>query len=219
MIPQSIKNKSLFITFEGGEGAGKSTQIDLLKSYLISVDCQVTCSREPGGTIEGELIRKLLVSDSNHIWDPLSEALMFNASRREHIIKVISPSLFNGDIFLCDRFFDSTIVYQGYVGKILKSTLIDLHKKFCYNLIPDLTFFLDIDPELGLNRTSKRSINKDENRFENFGLDYHSKITEGFRELAKNNSNRIITIDANQTIKKISKDVINFVNLKLKKNV
>ena len=219
MISQSTKSKGLFITFEGGEGVGKTTQINLLKSYLLNINYKVVCSREPGGTIEGEQVRKLLVSGSSKIWDPMSEALMFNASRRQHINKIIFPSLDKGNIVLCDRFIDSTIVYQGYAGSIEQSILKDLHKKFCYNLYPDLTFFLDLEASLGLKRTRKRSDYKEENRFENFGLDYHNKISKGFNNLANNNKERMITIDASQSIKQISKNIINFINLKLEKNV
>ena len=219
LISQSTKSKGLFITFEGGEGVGKTTQINLLKSYLLNINYKVVCSREPGGTIEGEQVRKLLVSGSSKTWDPMSEALMFNASRRQHINKIILPSLNKGNIVLCDRFIDSTIVYQGYAGSIEQSILKDLHKKFCYNLYPDLTFFLDLDASLGLKRTRKRSDYKEENRFENFGLDYHNKISKGFNNLANNNKERIITIDASQSIEQISKNIINFINLKLEKNV
>ena len=219
LISQSTKSKGLFITFEGGEGVGKTTQINLLKSYLLNINYKVVCSREPGGTIEGEQVRKLLVSGSSKTWDPMSEALMFNASRRQHINKIILPSLDKGNIVLCDRFIDSTIVYQGYAGSIEQSILKDLHKKFCYNLYPDLTFFLNLEASLGLKRTRKRSDYKEENRFENFGLDYHNKISKGFNNLANNNKERIITIDASQSIEQISKNIINFINLKLEKNV
>ena len=219
LISQSTISKGLFITFEGGEGVGKTTQINLLKSYLLNINYKVVCSREPGGTIEGEQVRKLLVSGSSKTWDPMSEALMFNASRRQHINKIILPSLDKGNIILCDRFIDSTIVYQGYAGSIEQSILKDLHKKFCYNLYPDLTFFLNLDASLGLKRTRKRSDDKEENRFENFGLDYHNKISKGFNNLANNNKERIITIDASQSIEQISKNIINFINLKLEKNV
>ena len=219
LISQSTKSKGLFITFEGGEGVGKTTQINLLKSYLLNNNYKVVCSREPGGTIEGEQVRKLLVSGSSKTWDPMSEALMFNASRRQHINKIIFPSLDKGNIVLCDRFIDSTIVYQGYAGSIEQSILKDLHKKFCYNLYPDLTFFLNLDASLGIKRTRKRSDYKQENRFENFGLDYHNKISKGFNNLAIHNKERIITIDASQSIEQISKNIINFINLKLEKNV
>ena len=219
LIPQSTKNNGMFITFEGGEGVGKTTQINLLKTYLLNMNLKVVCTREPGGTPEGEEVRKLLVKGSLNTWDPLSEVLMFNASRRQHINKIIFPSLYKGNIVLCDRFIDSTIVYQGDASSIKKSILTDLHKKFCYNLHPDLTFFLDLEPSLGLKRTKKRSDHKDENRFENYGLVYHQKISRGFNNLAKKNKERIITIDASETIENISKKIINSINLKLKINV
>ena len=183
-------NKGLFVTFEGGEGSGKSTQIEFLKKYLLNNNYNVISTREPGGTPEGEVLRKTLVSGDSHSWDPLSEALIFNGLRRQHINKIISPSLIDGNIVLCDRFIDSTFVYQGFAGSINQSLLIELHKNFCYDLYPDLTFFLDLDPSLGLKRTKKRSNSKDENRFENHGLDYHQKISKGFNNLAKNNKER-----------------------------
>ena len=108
----TYSKEGLFISFEGGEGVGKSTQINLLKSYLLKKKIEVICTREPGGTPEGEWIRKFLVSSNKQSWDPYSELLLFNALRREHINKVITPSLRNGKIVLCDRFVDSTIIYQ-----------------------------------------------------------------------------------------------------------
>ena len=208
-----------FITFEGGEGVGKTTQINLLKSYLLSKELNVITTREPGGTNEGEIIRKSLVSGVKDTWDPFSEALIFNALRRQHINKVILPSLNKNNIVICDRFIDSTIVYQGFVGSIEKSILKNLHKKFCYNLYPDITFFIELDPELGLIRSNNRINNKNENRFESFGLDYHKKVLIGFNQLCKNNAKRIIKIDGNQKIEKISKDIISSLNLLMSKNV
>ena len=219
LMPQSTLSKGLFVTFEGGEGVGKTTQINLLKSYLLNLNYKVVCSREPGGTIEGEKVRKLLVSGSSKKWDTMSEALMFNASRRQHINKIIHPSLNKGNIVLCDRFIDSTIVYQGYAGTIKQSILKHLHKNFCYNLYPDLTFFLNLDASLGLKRTKKRFNGKEENRFEKFGLNYHYKVSKGFNKLAENNKERIMTIDASETIENVSKKIINFINLKLEINV
>ena len=213
------KDKGLFITFEGGEGSGKTTQIDLLKSYLISKKYDVVTTREPGGTNEGESIRKFLVSGSKKAWDPFSEALIFNALRRQHINKVITPSLNEGKIVICDRFFDSTIVYQGIAGSIQKSVLIKLHKDFCYNLCPDITFFLNLDPETGLNRSNNRNLNKNENRFESFGLDYHKRVSKGFNQLCIKSIKRIIKIDGSQEIQKISDDIIFSLSLLINNNV
>ena len=167
--------KGVFISFEGGEGVGKSTQIDLLKKYLVNNQLNVLSTREPGGTKEAEELRKFLVSGDKKAWDPFSESLIFNAIRREHVNKVIFPAIENGSVVLCDRFIDSTIVYQGLVGEVSEKNLLELHKKYCYNLYPDITFLLNLSPQKGLKRTLKRQ-NIVENRFENLGLNYHQKI-------------------------------------------
>ena len=202
--------KGLFISFEGGEGVGKSTQIELLKTSLTKKNLNVLSTREPGGTKEGELIRKFLVSGEISSWDSYSESLLFNALRREHINKIINPSLFKGDIVLCDRFIDSTIVYQGVGGAINQTLLLSLHKNFCYDLYPDITFFLSLDPKVGIDRTLSRN-NKTENRFENMGLSYHQKIQDGFKALSDKNNKRFFEIDAELSVEKISNKIYNHV--------
>ena len=203
----SIK-KGLLISFEGGEGVGKSTQINLLKKFLSKKSYKVTSTREPGGTKEGEYIRKFLVSGDKNAWDSYSEALIFNALRREHINKLINPAIQNSEIILCDRYVDSTIVYQGLVGKIDEQKLFNLHDTYCYGLYPDLTLFLHLNPMIGLDRTNKRN-NKNENRFEKLGLDYHQKILDGFNILYKKHPKRIVKIDASES-KEIISDNINY---------
>ena len=210
-------HKGIFISFEGGEGVGKSTQINLLKNYLSKINFKVVCTREPGGTEEGEFIRKFLVSGNRKAWDSYSETLLFNGIRREHINKVINPAIQSGHIVLCDRFIDSTIVYQSVAGKINKSLILELHKNFCYNLYPDITFFLNLDPKLGLKRASSRN-NLNENRFESMGLNYHKKILAGFNGLQKKFKERIIKINAAQTIEKISENINSNINSFLLKN-
>ncbi len=148
--------KGVFISFEGGEGVGKSTQIDLLRKDLINSRFNVVTTREPGGTKEAEELRKFLVTGDENAWDPFSESLIFNAIRREHVNKIILPAIKNGSVVLCDRFIDSTIVYQGLVGEVSENDLLELHKKYCYNLYPDITFFLNLSPQKGLKRTLKR---------------------------------------------------------------
>ena len=209
--------KGLFISFEGGEGVGKSTQIELLKTSLTKKNINVLSTREPGGTKEGELIRKFLVSGEINSWDSYSESLIFNALRREHINKIINPSLFKGDIVLCDRFIDSTIVYQGVGGAINESLLLSLHKNFCYDLYPDITFFLSLDPKVGLDRTLSRN-NKTENRFENMGLSYHQKIQDGFKALSDKNNKRFFEINAELSIEKISNQIYDHVISIIKSN-
>ena len=210
--------KGLFISFEGGEGVGKSTQIELLKTSLTKKNLNVLSTREPGGTKEGELIRKFLVSGEISSWDSYSESLLFNALRREHINKIINPSLFKGDIVLCDRFIDSTIVYQGVGGGINQTLLLSLHKNFCYGLYPDITFFLSLDPKVGIDRTLSRN-NKTENRFENMGLSYHQKIQDGFKALSDKNNKRFFEINAELSIEKISNQIYDHVISIIKSNV
>ncbi len=205
---KSNKKKGFFITFEGGEGVGKSTQINLLEKFLLKKKVKVTITREPGGTKEGEYIRKYLVSGNKNTWDTYSEALIFNALRREHINKLINPAIQNGEIILCDRYLDSTIVYQGLVGKIDEQKLFNLHDTYCYGLYPDLTLFLDLNPMIGLDRTINRNDNN-ENRFEKLGLDYHQKILDGFNILYKKYPKRIVKIDASES-KEIISDNINY---------
>ena len=209
--------KGLFISFEGGEGVGKSTQIELLKTSLTKKNINVLSTREPGGTKEGELIRKFLVSGEINSWDSYSESLIFNALRREHINKIIKPSLFKGDIVLCDRFIDSTIVYQGVGGTINQTLLLSLHKNFCYDLYPDITFFLSLDPKVGLDRTLSRN-NKTENRFENMGLSYHQKIQDGFKALSDKNNKRFFEINAELSVEKISNQIYDHVISIIKSN-
>ena len=209
--------KGLFISFEGGEGVGKSTQIELLKTSLKKKNINVLSTREPGGTKEGELIRKFLVSGEISSWDSYSESLLFNALRREHINKIINPSLFKGDIVLCDRFIDSTIVYQGVGGGINQTLLLSLHKNFCYDLYPDITFFLSLDPKVGIDRTLSRN-NKTENRFENMGLSYHQKIQDGFKALSDKNNKRFFEINAELSIEKISNQIYDHVISIIKSN-
>jgi len=210
--------KGLFISFEGGEGVGKSTQIELLKTSLTKKNINVLSTREPGGTKEGELIRKFLVSGEINSWDSYSESLLFNALRREHINKIINPSLFKGDIVLCDRFIDSTIVYQGVGGGINQTLLLSLHKNFCYDLYPDITFFLSLNPKVGIDRTLSRN-NKTENRFENMGLSYHQKIQDGFKALSDKNNKRFFEINAELSIEKISNQIYDHVISIIKSNV
>ena len=209
--------KGLFISFEGGEGVGKSTQIELLKTSLTKKNLNVLSTREPGGTKEGELIRKFLVSGEISSWDSYSESLLFNALRREHINKIINPSLFKGDIVLCDRFIDSTIVYQGVGGGINQTLLLSLHKNFCYDLYPDITFLLSLDPKVGIERTLSRN-NKTENRFENMGLSYHQKIQDGFKALSDKNNKRFFEINAELSVEKISNQIYDHVISIIKSN-
>ena len=196
--------KPRFISFEGGEGSGKSTQIKLLAKKLAKYGDVIT-TREPGGTIEAEIIRNLLVKGEKNKWSGVVETLLLYAARKDHIDKVIVPNLNNNKWVLCDRFKESTIVYQGY-GKNVDIKLIKkLDKIITNNLTPSLTFILDIDPIIGLNRSKRKS--NTETRYEKMSLSFHNKIRKGFKKIASTNKRNFKLINANQDIDLI-KDII-----------
>jgi len=198
----------LFITFEGGEGSGKTTQIQHLKNWIeYNMDSANLClTREPGGTIEAESIRELLLNGAANKWQPATEAMMMSASRHEHVIHVIKPALSRGDIVICDRFTDSTHVYQGYVGGVDNALLDGLDQLSCQGLVPDLTFLLDMDSNAGLARTIQRG--NAESRFESKGAAFHENVRQGFVERAKKYPDRIAKIDAARPADAVTKDVI-----------
>ncbi|MDA0801166.1 MAG: dTMP kinase [Proteobacteria bacterium] len=200
--------RGLFITFEGCEGSGKTTQIQQLKEWIESSigSVNLCMTREPGGTIEAESIRTLLLNGAASKWQPATEAMMMSASRHEHVIHVIEPALSRGDIVICDRFTDSTHVYQGYVGGVDNVLLDGLDQLSCQGLVPDLTLLLDIDSNAGLVRTIQRGIA--ENRFESKGVTFHQKVRQGFVERAEKYPDRITKIDAAKPAGEVTMNVI-----------
>jgi dTMP kinase len=199
----------ILITFEGGEGSGKTTQIQnlfkFLESEFSSVELVVT--REPGGTEGAELIRDLLVRGASDRWQPVTEALLMSASRHEHIKNVVEPALAQNKIVISDRFFDSTTVYQGIVGGVDAEAVAALTKLACGNVIPDLTFLLDMDAKVGLDRAGNRD--DDETRFEDKGLHFHQQVRDAFLELANENEDRFVIIDATLPVSEIANIIRN----------
>ena len=193
---------SQFITFEGGEGSGKSSQINLLKSKLIDKGIDVVCTREPGGTPSAEILRELVTTGEVNKWEPMTEALLMFASRYEHTKNLIIPSLENGKWVLCDRFYHSTYAYQG-LGHGLGLEKMEALKKISIGEIePDLVFFLDIDPMEGIKRTMGRHTNED--RFEKMDISFHTKLRDAFLGFSKTYSENSVVINADQEINKIS---------------
>ena len=197
----------LFITFEGVEGSGKSTQIqrleDRIKSKIVNVDLLVT--REPGGTVSAESIRQLLVTGRADKWRAATEAMLMSASRHEHVEHVIRPAIESGAIVVCDRFYDSTRVYQGIVGGVPEPDIEALNRLACGNLVPDLTILLDMDVDEGLRRADGRETA--ETRFESKGVEFHRKVRSGFLELAARHSGRFVVIDAGREIDLVTSDI------------
>jgi dTMP kinase len=195
-----------FISFEGGEGSGKSTQLKLLAESFKKAGLPFITTREPGGSPGGEHIRALLVSGDIDSWNPLSETLLFNAARADHIQRLINPALASGKTVICDRFIDSTIVYQG-IGKGLGEGYIkSLHHLLFGNFMPNLTIMLDIDPEEGIRRALACS--GDETRFEGLDIEFHKRIRAGFQAIAKNEPERCVMLNAAQDVNSLHGQII-----------
>jgi dTMP kinase len=183
------------ITFEGGEGAGKSTQIERLATALCAAGITVVVSREPGGTAGAEAIRDLLVNGPPERWLPLSETLLLLAARLDHVERKIRPALAAGQWVLCDRFVDSTRVYQGVAAAVGVELVNRLQAATIGDLAPDLTLILDVPVEVGLAR---RGRNASESRFEDKGVAFHQRVRDGFLQLAAEEPARCRVIDAAQ---------------------
>lgn len=206
----------LFITLEGGEGAGKSTQIQMLKSVLETMGKQVLLTREPGGSKGGELIRPLLVSGEAD-WDAVSEILLFSAARRDHLTNKVWPALKEGKIVLCDRFADSTLAYQGYGrgnNPEIQETVKALYKIVAGDFEPDLTLILDIDPKIGLKRSCDR-VGNNEKRFENMDFSFHENLRQGFLKIALDNPDRCRLVNAEPPPELVHEKIMNIVMEKL----
>lgn len=193
-----IDGKGFFITFEGGEGSGKSTQIEKLVHFLKQSSLQVIKTREPGGCESAEILRDLIVKSQKVEWHYSTELLLILASRLEHLSKVILPSLEQNISVVCDRFSDSTYAYQGYARGMNLDFIKSLHQMLQIDIKPYRTYLLDIQPEIGLQRSKKRLIDgaSSEHRFEDLDLEFHYKIYKGFHELAKQEPKRFCIIDA-----------------------
>ena len=201
---------NLFITFEGGDGSGKSTQVNLLKDYLDNLNFETIKTREPGGTPSAEILRELLTTGEVEKWTPMSEALLMWASRYEHLIQVIKPALNLGKNVISDRFYDSTYAYQGVAHNLGIDKMEKLKKIIIGDIEPDVTFVLDIDPKVGLKRSLDRS--NQENRFESYNIDFHNKIRSAFLEIAKKNKNRCVVIDASLNEQEINNLIITVID-------
>jgi len=207
-------NKGTFITFEGGEGAGKSTVVKLVEKLLVSKNFNVFLTREPGGTglKFSEEIRRVIMEYDDI--DPITELFLFNASRREHMSKKIIPSLNKGEIVISDRFSDSTYIYQCIVKGVDPKIFFQVNKIIVEDNDPSLVFIFDIDPEEGLKRISSKK--RTTNRFDQEDINFHKKIREAYLELYKTNKSKYILIDASKSLeditKEISEKIIDYVN-------
>jgi dTMP kinase len=211
-----MKNKkSVFITMEGCEGCGKTTQSELLKKYLEEKGLKVVLTREPGGSIVAEQVRNILLNPKFDV-APYCELMLYEASRVQHLQDIIKPNLKKGYVVICDRFTDSTLAYQGYARGIDKEIIKKLNKIATEGLVPDLTIYLDINPNVGIKKA--KTVNKGKltggDRIERESLKFHNKVRKGFLELAKKYPERIKKIKTNPIIEKtqieINKEIDKF---------
>ena len=201
-------NKGLFITFEGIDGCGKSTQLNLLYEYLRGKGYDVKLTREPGGSSIGEKIREILLDKSNSDMTDVTEALLYAASRDQHVSTVIKPALEEGKIVLCDRFIDSSEAYQGF-GRGLGSEYIHEINGKVMNNLPDITFYFKLSPEEAAKRIAKSRLDTD--RLEEAGRTFFERTNEGFNFIAERDRERIITLNAQDSIDSIHERIVRIV--------
>lgn len=204
-----MRYPGFFISFEGGEGSGKSTQITLLQEKLARYDSDtnILITREPGGTPEAEMLREIFVNPDKGQWSATELALLVMTARAHHLRKLVIPHLEKGGIVLCDRFVDSTRVYQGYATELDDQLIRDMHKNYAYDLWPDLTFLLDIPVEEGFKRVHSRGGAEATQRFEGYDQSFHQDLRDGFLSCAAQEPKRIQTIDAMQDIDSIAAQI------------
>ena len=207
-----MKKKGFFITFEGIDGSGKSTQIQKLAKFLEDNGFDIIMTREPGGSVGGEEIRNLLLQGEVDRWSAETEILLFTAARRDHLERIILPALQDGKIVICDRFTDSTRMYQGMRGPKLRD-LVDSLTDEVINCDPDLTIIIDIDPEISLRRAKSRETA--EERFEDFGVDLQKKMRKGFIDLSKEFNFRIKVVNGQQSVDDLAKEIFSLVKARL----
>jgi len=202
----------MFISFEGIEGSGKTTQIQGVHDYLGQKGHDVVVTREPGGSNIGRQVRAILLDSKNKGLNPLAELLLYMADRAQHLEELVKPSLSKGKIILCDRYYDATIAYQGYARALGVELISHLHKLAFDDFKPDMTFLLDLPPETGLKRAWRQIENGQrtgtETRFEEEALDFHRKVREGYLTLAGLEPRRFKIIDASGTTDRVAKEIL-----------
>lgn len=196
------------ISFEGGEGSGKSTILKLLSESLMEKGFKVICTREPGGIEIAEQIRNVILDINNVAMDGKTEALLYAAARRQHLVEKVIPELEKGSIVLCDRYIDSSLTYQGYARGLGMEEVFTINQFAIDGYMPDLTLYLDVSPEVGLSRIQKDD-GREVNRLDLESLEFHEKVREGYHKLLKQYPDRIKLINAENDIETVFNDVIN----------
>ena len=204
--------KGLFITFEGIEGCGKSTQSKLLTEYLKKRGLEVLSTREPGGPKISEEIREILLSNANDEMNARTEVLLYMASRSQHTAEWIIPALESGKVVISDRYYDSTLAYQGAARKIERNIIDTLTSFATFGLKPDLTFLVDLPAEVGLARIEE----KNADRLERESLDFHKEVRAGFLEIAEKEKDRYVILDGAMSVNEIHREIINKIDEKIR---
>ncbi len=195
-----------FITLEGGEGAGKSTQLGVLAKFLRARGLEVLATREPGGAPGADAVRRLLVEGAPERWDATSEALLHFAARRAHLVDTVWPALAAGSWVLSDRFADSTMAYQGYGHGLGREPVEALYRMVVGDFAPDMTLILDLPPEAGLARAAGRRGSR-ETRYERMALDFHERLRQGYLDIARRDPQRCVVVDATRPVAAVRDDI------------
>lgn len=211
-------SKGLFITLEGGEGAGKSTILNMLCEYFNHNNIEYISTREPGGITISEDIRNIILDCNNKNMDERCEALLYAAARRQHLVEKVIPALESGKIVLCDRFIDSSLAYQGHARGIGIDNVLAINSFAIGDNMPDLTIYFDIDPKIGLKRI-KSNANREINRLDLEKIEFHNKVREGYKILVEKYKDRIVEIDASRDIESVFNDVKEIINRKDNRNL
>lgn len=198
--------KGLFVAFEGGEGSGKSTIIEKIYIWLRESGHECILTREPGGIKISEKIREVILDKENTEMDGRTEALLYAAARRQHLVEKVIPAINSGKIVLCDRFVDSSLAYQGYARGIGIDEVFEINKFAINDCMPNVSILFDIDPEIGLERIRKNS-SREVNRLDLEKIDFHNKVREGYTKIYENNKDRMIKINAEQSIDQVFEEV------------
>lgn len=196
-----------FITFEGPDGSGKGTIIKYVKKYLIENNIEFILTREPGGINISEDIRKVILNKKNTSMDDRTEALLYAASRRQHLIEKVIPALKSGKIVICDRFVDSSLAYQGFARGIGIDKVFEINKFAIDNIMPDLTIFLDVLPEIGLDRINNSKV-RVKDRLDLESIEFHKRVYQGYMKVIEKYPSRIKVVDAEKSIKEVAKNTI-----------
>lgn len=208
--------KGYFITFEGGEGAGKTSILHSLNEKIYKMGYDVLATREPGGIEIAEQIRKIILDPENTAMEERTEALLFAAARRQHLVQKVLPALEAGKVVLCDRFIDSSLAYQGHAQGLGINEVFTINQFAIKNCMPDVTLFFDISPKKGLERIAANK-DRERNRLDMEKIHFHEQVYEGYQMLANRFPDRIHSINADQTIEQVEKDALNYIISFLKK--